>query len=152
MGELLAGHSVPLSLCEFNLWADFRQKYGLDTDRLEYVSANGASAMCHAWGAKVTPERILPKFDRPRKSRASKRKLVAQLSSLPGPELVFIPNDPTKPRLYGVEALAMLDPTEEPVIVDESRREPVARDRGRTLDGPRPQTRPQGEKRTLRGD
>lgn len=98
--------AATMSLYEFSYWIAYRQHYGFKIDRLEWATANGASAMCHAWGAKVAAEKIVPHFG-PRGN--SIRQLIYSLASLSGATVSFVPKDKNRPILTGDDALATLD-------------------------------------------
>lgn len=133
----MTGRAAPMSYAELRLWGYYRQKFGFSTDRIEAVGATGASAVCHAWGARVTVSDILPKFG---SAAPSKRKLLLQLASLPGASVDFVPFDKGAPILKGSAALAVLDK-------DESSALPARR----TLDGSPPPRR-ENRRGTLSGD
>lgn len=68
-----------LSAAEFAVWAAYYQAYGFPADRIEIVTAKGASAVAGAWGAKVRPQDLLPKFgDR----KSDRRAIVAYFDGL----------------------------------------------------------------------
>lgn len=87
------------------MWARFRQRFGLKTDRIVWAVANGAAVTAGTWGSKYTNADIVPKFGST--GRASLKKLAYQLAGLPGAEVEFIGKDGT--ILKGDEALAKMD-------------------------------------------
>lgn len=134
----MTGRAAPLSAAEFILWTSFRAKYGLDTDRVEWATANAGSALCHAWGAKVESHQIVPRFGGASRG-ASKKKLLMSLAGLRGATVEFTPNDPTKPKLTGDAALAELDKHDDfrpdsPRLLSEGKR-PEKPERRKTLGG-----------------
>lgn len=50
------------SLIEFILWDEYYRRKGTESDRTVWATAIGASAVCRAWGAKVEPDSLVPKF------------------------------------------------------------------------------------------
>lgn len=50
------------SWAEFSLWDEYYRRRGTESDRAVWATAIGASAVCHAWGSKVGPEKLIPKF------------------------------------------------------------------------------------------
>jgi hypothetical protein len=78
----LTGTRQPLSAAEFMLWMQYRQQYGFVADRLEAATAIAGAAVCRAWGAKVDPSNLLPRFGPRRVLKGSD--LVAALSNVRG--------------------------------------------------------------------
>ncbi len=70
-----------MSAFEFNLWCDYRTRFGFDTDRLEWVTANAGSAAACAMGAKVKASELVPKFMR---QKMDSGMLAAKMSAMPG--------------------------------------------------------------------
>lgn len=95
---------------EFALWGEYREKFGFDTDRLEWAVLNSGSAICYAQGAKTKAEDLQPKFGR---RRQGKRKMLSMLATMPGTTVMFIPNDPNRLTVTGPAALDELDRIEE---------------------------------------
>lgn len=131
---------------EFGLWASYRDKFGFDIDRLEWAVANGASAQCHAWGARLKAEEVIPKFGR--RARSSGRTIIVGMANLPGALVMFVPKDPSRPTLTGLAAMEEFERAEEAKKTRATR--PTLDGKGKT--GKRTTKPEKPRPRTLSGD
>lgn len=57
-----AGPGDPLSSAEFCLWGAYYRSHGFDADRSEWAAANAGAAVAGAWGGRIDPAALVPKF------------------------------------------------------------------------------------------
>lgn len=77
-----------MSAAEFAFWKLFRERNGFPADRAEAAAAIAGAAQCRAWGSKVDPKDLLPRFGLRKQNLAV---LAAQLAALPGAKVRRIP-------------------------------------------------------------
>lgn len=92
LGRTLAD-VIAMSAAEFAFWRLFRERNGFPADRIEGGVAVAGAAQCNAWGAKVEPKDLLPRFG---PKRTNMKMLAAQLASLPGAKVRRIPRPDRK--------------------------------------------------------
>lgn len=84
---------IAMSAAEFAFWKCYRDRRGFPVDRIEGGVAIAGAAQCNAWGAKVEPKDLLPRFG-PKKTNM--KVLAAQLAALPGAQVRRIPRPDRK--------------------------------------------------------
>lgn len=67
---------------EFDLWLAYYRRFGFAADRIEHVTANAGAVAGSAWGARVDPHDLIPRFG-PRSPRNVGAKLLAYLDTIP---------------------------------------------------------------------
>lgn len=68
-----------MSSAEFEHWRRYYLRFGFDTDRLEWATANAGAASAQAMGSKVRAKQLVPRFKTDRKG--DNRRLIAWLES-----------------------------------------------------------------------
>lgn len=94
LGRTLAG-VLALSAAEVAFWKAYRDKRGFPADRIEGGVAISGAAQVRAWGGKVEPKDLLPRFGA---QQQSPEVLASRLSSLPGAKVRYIPRPDRKKR------------------------------------------------------
>lgn len=82
-----------MSAAEFAFWKAFRDQNGFPADRIEGGIAISGARQCNAWGVRVEPKDLLPRFERP---KPNMKLLAAQLAALPGAKVRRIPRPDRK--------------------------------------------------------
>lgn len=70
------------------LWREYQRQYGFPADRVAATVAKAGARMCCAWGAKVSPQDLLPTFEVRRGLSAPV--LEAGLIALPGAKVTKV--------------------------------------------------------------
>ena len=87
---------LAMSAAEFVFWTVYFSRRGFPTDRVEAAVAIAGAANCRAWGAKVEPADLLPRFG-PRRP-ASMAVIATRLMSLPGAKVEYVPRENSEPK------------------------------------------------------
>lgn len=74
---------------QIGVYAEYRRRNGWPSDRARHGTAIAGAAVCQAWGAKVKPEELLPRYASSPAQRFSNTALIAYLSSIPGAKVEY---------------------------------------------------------------